>query len=189
MIPAEEAAKVDPKRILPIPARFVRTNKGDDENIVAKLRIVVPGHLAPKDENRTDAPIAPQVFLYMIFSWTVNCDWEMGTFDVKNAFLSGEDNPRKLYVRPPKEGIRGVPPDCLLELVKGVLGLKESPRLWWLKLRSCILEAGFEELKYVPGAFVLREPNGDVCGLLGVHVDDGPWAGAGASKPSESYWS
>ena len=27
----------------------------------------------------------------------------------------------------------------------------------------------------------MREPKGDVCGLLVVHVDDGLWAGAGAT--------
>ena len=41
-----------------------------------------------------------------------------------------------------------MPDGCLIELVKGVFGLKESPRLWWLKFRDAILESGFQE---VPG--------------------------------------
>ena len=180
VLSAAQAAKVDPKRILPIPARFVRTNKDKSGRLlIAKSRFVVPGHLAPKDDIRTDAPVAPQSMLYVLFSWVVNFEWDLGTFDVKDAFLSGKDNPRSLFVRPPREGIKGLPHGCLIEMIKGVFGLKESPRLWWLQLRDAVLEAGFEELRYVPGCFVIRERDGSVCGLLCVHVDDGVWGGKG----------
>ena len=56
IVPAEEAKTIDRSRILPIPARLVRTNKADDPGALeAKSRLVVPGHLAPKEEVRADA--------------------------------------------------------------------------------------------------------------------------------------
>ena len=175
----EEARKVDPTRILPIPARFVRTNKDKTGGLEAKSRMVVPGHLAPKGEVRTDAPVAPQVCTYLLLSLAATMHWKVRMFDVKDAFLSGKINARKLFIRPPKEGIKGVPDGCLIELIKSVFGLRESPRLWWLQFRDCILEAGFEELRYAPGVFVMRNAAGYLMGMLCVHVDDCLWAGEG----------
>ena len=181
IVPPAEAALVPRELILPVPSRFVRTNKSKDpREVEAKSRWVVPGHLAPKDDTRTDAPVAPQVALYLLFSLAANFDWPLGTFDVGDAFLTGKKNERKLYVRPPREGIRGVPNGSLIELVKGVFGLPESPRLWWLEMRDCILKAGFEELTFSPATFVFRdEPGGRITGQLVVHVDDGVWGGKG----------
>jgi hypothetical protein len=179
IVSPEEVGHIDPTRISPIPARFARTNKGEDGGTVqAKSRLVVPGHLAPKEDIRTDAPVAPQVALRTLFSLAAVWSWPLGTFDVADAFLSGKENERKLYVRPPKEGVRGVPQGALIELVKGVFGLKESPRLWWLKLRDAILEAGFQECRTAPGTFMTREKD-RLTGMLCVHVDDGVWAGEG----------
>jgi hypothetical protein len=174
LVPAKEVANIDPSRILPIPARFVRTNKGKDgQELNAKSRLVVPGHLAPKEEVRTDAPVAPQVAFHLLLSLAVERGWTVCTFDVADAFLSGRENTRRLYVRPPREGIKGVPQGSVIELVKGVFGLKESPRLWWLKLRDAVLEAGFQELKSVPGTFKFMDRSGQLPGFLVVHVDDG----------------
>jgi len=180
VVSPEEAKRIDPSRILPIPARFVRTNKAKGgDGINAKSRLVVPGHLAPKEDVRTDAPVAPQVALYTLLSLAVTQDWQVGTFDVADAFLSGKENTRTLYVRPPREGIKGVPKDAIIELVKGVFGLKESPRLWWLKLRDAVLDAGFQEVKSAPGTFRVLDKAQKLVGMLVVHVDDGVWAGAG----------
>ena len=147
IVPPEEAAQVDPSRILRLPTRFVRTNKNDKNpelaDLKAKSRMVVPGRVAPEGEVRTDAPVTPQQSLHLTLSQAANSRWRIGTFDVKDAFLSGKKNPRKLFVRPPREGIRGVPKDSLIELVKGVLGLRESPRLWWLQLREHISFVGW----------------------------------------------
>ena len=184
IVPQGEAKSVDESRILPIPSRFVRTNKDKSGGLMPKSRLVVPGHLAPSGEVRTDAPVAPQFALYILLSMVALCGWTLGTFDVADAFLSGENNSRRLYVRPPREGIPGVPDGSLLELVKGVFGLKESPRLWWLKLQKTVLDCGFTAVRGVPGVFLFKEPakgqsTGQVVGMLVVHVDDGCWAGTG----------
>ena len=75
---------------------------------------------------------------------------------------------------------------AIIELLKGVFGLSESPRLWWLRFRQCVLAAGFIELKYAKAAFVLYEDDGTICGLLAVHVDDGVWAGKGENTGRHS---
>lgn len=54
----------------------------------------------------------------------------MGTLDCKTVFLTGKQHDRDIYVRPPSDGLPGVPPGALLKLVKGAYGLREAPRLW-----------------------------------------------------------
>jgi len=181
VIPESEVKKIGPARILPTPAHVVRTNKAKDGgSLSAKSRLVVPGHTAPQEEVRTDAPVAPQPCLHLLLSLAASRRWALGSFDVKDAFLSGKVNSRELYVRPPREGIKGLQQGVLIQLVKGVFGLKESPRLWWLQLRDAVLEAGFQELKSAPGTFVACEKSSGTCaGMLCVHVDDGIWAGRG----------
>ena len=53
---------------------------------------------------------------------------------------------REIYCRPPKDGLPGVHPDSLLKVNAGVYGLREAPRLWYLKANRILLEAGWEEL-------------------------------------------
>ena len=142
ILSASDPRSVDPSRSLRLPPRFASTNKNEKnpelDELKAKSRLVVPGHVAPQGEVRSDAPVTPQQSLHFTWGTAANNSWWLGTFDVQNAFLSGKENLRKLYVRPPREGIRGVPQDSLIEIMKGVFGLRESPRLWWLQLRECV---------------------------------------------------
>ena len=61
------------------------------------------------------------MFMHLIFSFAINYCWDLSKFDVKDAFLTGKENMyRDLYVRPPKEGIPGVPAGSLIQIIKGV---------------------------------------------------------------------
>ena len=132
--------------------------------MIAKSRLVVPGDVDPDGENavedggfRTDAPTAPQLAFHLLMSYAVRRQWHLRTFDVSTAFLSGKAHNREIYMRPPPEGLPGVPPGSLLKIVKGAYGLREAPRLWYLKAREVLMECGFEELKTAKACFVLRD--------------------------------
>ena len=180
VVPSKEARRIPEDRIFARPARFVRTNKAKDPgHLVAKSRIVFPGDVdvdagkLPEDGGfRTDSPTSPQVAFHLLCSEAVQRHWKLTTFDVKTAFLSGEQQEREIYVRPPKDGLPGVPADALLQPLKGVFGLKEAPRLWYLAARKKCEEAGFEELRTAKSTFVIRNPDGSLAGILVLHVDD-----------------
>ena len=179
-----------PQKIFSVPLRYVRTNKdksNKEENLVAKSRIVLPGHVDPDGDIpvedggfRTDAPTAPQIAFHMLCSTAVRRKWRLQTFDCKNAFLTGKEQTRELYVHPPKEGLAGVEPGSLIKMVKGVYGLREAPRLWYKKAREAILDAGWEELQTAKATFVVRDPKTkELCGMMVLHVDDACYAGKG----------
>ena len=182
VISPQQAREIPWNRILPLPARFVRTNKSKEPSVLdARSRLVIRPHGDPDDGDfRVDAPVAPQVAMHLVFAIAASKRWTVGTFDVSSAFLTGNDHERQLYFRPPKEGLPGVPDGSLIQVKKGLFGLREAPRLWWLRARTVILEAGFTEVKACPATFVLHDDNGHIIGALILHVDDGLWTGTGS---------
>ena len=106
----------------------------------------------------------------------------LGVFDCKTAFLTGKGHDRDIYVRLPKEGLPGVDTGSLLKIVKGAYGLREAPRLWYLRAREVLLEAGFEELQTAKACFALYDKSQSKrrnVGMLVLHVDDACFAGEG----------
>ena len=78
-----------------------------------------------------------------------------------------------------KEGLPGVPKGSLIKLVKGAYGLREAPRLWYLRAKDILKDAGFEELQTAKACFILRNKQGENVGILVLHVDDAAFAGEG----------
>ena len=67
-----------------------------------------------------------------------------GASELLTARLTGKSHDRDIYVRLPKEGLPGVDTGSLIKLFKGAYGLREAPRLWYLKAKETIEKAGFE---------------------------------------------
>ena len=131
---------------------------------------------------RTDAPTCPQLAFHMLCSQAVLKRRRLKTFDCKTAFLTGKDHDREIYCKPPKEGLPGVLPGSYLKLVKGAYGLREAPRLWYLKAREVLGQAGFEEMQCAKACFVLIDRSRGYpvnMGMLVLHVDDACHAGEG----------
>ena len=191
VVSPELARDIPQKRIFGRPMRFVRTNKNKEENgdLEAKSRIVTPGDVDPDGDIpveaggfRTDAPTCPQIAFHLLCSQACLKKRQLGTLDCKTAFLTGRKHDRDIYCRPPKDGLPGVAPGSLLKIVKGAYGLREAPRLWYLKARDTLLDAGFEEMQTARACFVLhdrKESEPVNVGMLVLHVDDACYAGEG----------
>ena len=155
VIPPRDANHIPKERIFSRPMRYVRTNKSEtDDELIAKSRIVTPGDVDPDGEItvedggfRTDAPTCPQMAFHLLLSYTVRRKWKLGSFDCKTAFLTGKGHDRDIYCYPPREGLPGVEPGSLLKIVKGAYGLREAPRLWYLRAKEVLLEAGFDKCR------------------------------------------
>ena len=89
----KEAAKIPASKLCKAPARYVMVNRGIDGELEAKSRMVIPGHELRGDQTvRRDAPVAPQVAIYMLFSDAVQQGWQASLFDVQDAFVVGRKN-------------------------------------------------------------------------------------------------
>ena len=140
----EESARVlreCPKRVLP--SRYVYRNKNAgllDESgkplpVRAKARLCLQGHLCPDSQSgqvQVDSPtverVSTMLFLHVCISYGWTGNWFIG--DISNAFLQGAplQGRQAMYMRPPKQGLKGVGPNQLLKLLKPVYGRPDAPR-------------------------------------------------------------
>ena len=183
--------KVPADRILR--ARFAYRDKNvakrrEDPGVPAKAkaRLCVGGHMDPdlkRGEVTTEAPTASKTSLFTLLYLASQLGWRLAAGDIEAAFLNGVVSKRNLYFEPPKRGLPGVEPGSLIEIVKGVFGLSNSPRLWWDKLAAELLSLeiviGNEVLKlkhhqFDPCLFLLRDQHGEgnLRGAMVTHVDD-----------------
>ena len=127
------------------------------------------------------SPTLSQVARNLLFQIIASHKWKLKLGDIKGAFLSAGDLPKKyrpLYARLPAAGIPGIPADALIEVIGHVYGLNDSPSAWFKKLSNILIEAGFEKSRFDNCLFYMRD-GGQLTGIYGVHVDDCATAGFG----------
>lgn len=107
--------------------------------------------------------------IWIVLSLVVSCGWSIRQLDVHNAFLHGELN-EEVYMRQPSgfEHFKIFNHD--LQLHKALYGLKQSPRVWFSKFSSCLLNWGFEASKADTSMFVYKVGSHIVVFLF--NVDD-----------------
>jgi len=179
-----EAARIPKASIFRAPLRMLRVNKQTNQllPLVAKSRLIVPGHLDPQlGEFRTDSPTCPQAAVRAAKSVAAARGWGGTIFDVTTAFLSGKHLQRQVYIRAPREGLppaegwTAVEPGELLRILKSAYGLTESPRLWYLEALDRIKKTELQELEMSRSTFAAGGGNSGSAtyAILCLHVDDG----------------
>ena len=183
---SERVEREEKERILP--SRYVFRNKhaglrdqfGKPLPVKAKARLCLQGHLCPDSRSgqlQVDSPtierVSTMLFLHQVISMGWLKHWYIG--DISNAFLQGAPLVGKpaMYMRQPKQGLRGLVEGQILKLLKPVYGRPDAPRAWYDELsRILVDELGYERSGVDPALFMLRDPKGCLKGLLVVHVDD-----------------
>lgn len=146
------------------------------ESKVPKARLIVLGYEDPQScELDRDSPYpVSKLARMLILQFAASSGWEIGSFDVKTAFLRGSDDTRQLGLEPPSE-LREklkLADDEIVQLLKGAYGRVDAPVLWFKEFQRGLLELGFTQLPFDPCLFTLQDSKGRTCGLIGIHVDD-----------------
>lgn len=104
--------------------------------------------------------------------------WTLLSADIKSAFMKGDaymDGTRELFM----ENIRGaldeprLPFPGLARIRKGVFGLSDAPRRWYLRLNKSLIQQGWQRTTLDYACWVLWSPCGTrLDGVLISHVDD-----------------
>ncbi len=178
-----------------LPTRWLEVNKGEvGENLKLKSRIIVRGDLEKNNSLRTDSPTTSQLFLNIIISYASCTGRPLGSGDISAAFLQGAGIARVLAFRLPPGGVpdEEVEEGSLMMAEKAVYGTRDAPRGFWKGLHETLLQCGLKSVPLEQSAYYLPGPEGEVCGLLGAHVDDLLWCGTEAmdrtmKKVQEKY--
>lgn len=184
--------------------RFVCTDKHDGLRtssnplpVKASSRLVVPGF---KDRTnlegnlRRDAPTGSRFAQHVLFSVAAfHTHWSIISSDVKAAFLKGDPYiDRELYIcnsNPKVSPPLPLRPGQLCRVLKGIFGLADAPREWWLRLSRCLQENGWSHgamwcLWGKPDEVAKNDGIKPLEGLIVAHVDDLLFTG---SPLAESY--
>ena len=173
--------------------RFVYTDKNDGQRteqndlpLRASARLVVPGY---KDvtayDLRKDAPTASRTSQHLLFS--------LAASNFKDGAAHGNRRcQERLYER---RAVHGGHPGALRQerggaqrqpvfaigkaaessrVLKGVFGLSDAPREWFLRLRKSVVREGWRTSTMDAATFCLwsKGPNPKLLGMLCSHVDD-----------------
>ena len=196
----ELARKGELDRILT--PRFVMTDKNQPLRTEGALlpeapsaRLVVPGFRDRANlagEIRRDAPTGSRLsqhLLLCLVAWH-SATWSLLSADVKAAFLKGDPFvSRELYIGPTNEktgpGIP-LPTGCLARVLKGVFGLADAPRQWWMKLSRSLEAKGWVRSVVDQAVWFLWDgaERKRLKGMIVSHVDDLLFGGDQAAEKS-----
>ncbi|CAG7854428.1 Retrovirus-related Pol polyprotein from transposon TNT 1-94 Includes: RecName: Full=Protease; Includes: RecName: Full=Reverse transcriptase; Includes: RecName: Full=Endonuclease [Serendipita indica DSM 11827] len=168
-----------------IGSRWVFKIKRDADGSISKYkgRIVAKGYAQREgiDYTETFAPTARFGAPRTIIALAALEDWELESVDISTAFLNGEID-AEVYMQKPEgvefEGYEGT--SWVLQLLKGLFGIKQGPRIWSVKLHTVLSEIGFKRLESDHSVFIYERDSVKI--IVPVHVDDLLFA----SKSSEA---
>ena len=154
-----------------IPLTWVVTKNVDSKssNISNyKARLVVRGDLE-KGSSRTDSPTAPKEIFRISLALAAIFNFKLATCDISSAFLQSSKPDRDIFLRPPKEwnGKAGI----VWKAEKGIYGLKDAARLWFIKFRQFLSQLEVERFGDNESCFIKRD-SGVIIGFILTHVDD-----------------
>ena len=167
-----------------------------------KTRVVVKGYTMVEgcDYHETFAPTAAPSSVRLIAALSTHLRYPVKAADFETAFLNSEMD-TEVYISTPSgfetwakfglEELLAMPADFLPEkqaepagcrrLLKGVPGIKQGSRLFYLKLKRFLLANGFSQLPADPCVYYRVTENG--LSLLAIWVDD-----VLAMVPTEQEW-
>eukprot|EP00959_Pyramimonas_sp_CCMP1952_P400068 8382276-Pyramimonas_sp.AAC.1 len=120
----------------------------DNENEIVKARLCGQGYSDPDllqlvRERKTSSPTLSHNGKVAVYQLLASNKFRMSIADVTGAFLVADELNRpmgKIYLRQPSCGLPGLSPDQILEVVKPIYGLNDSPAMWWQKFRDAPLQ-------------------------------------------------
>ena len=163
-----------------IGSRFVITNKTDEEGERIKSRWCLQGHLDPDFHEKImsgacHSPTLHSMSRSLILQILASKGWTLQLGDIKGAFLEAGPLSKKftpLYAHQPRGGVPGLDPEDVIEVTGNVYGANDAPMNWFSTFDSTTKQIGWQQSQFDSCLYFLRDPTGQLVGVLGAHVDD-----------------
>ena len=130
---------------------------------------------------RKDAPTCSRVSFHYVLVFSSSKRWRLYSADVKAASLKGEEfgpGERDLYIGQIQTSDADQPrlplgDGQLARLKKGIFGLADSPRRWYLRLHKSLTRLGWHHRSIIDSAmWLLWSDSGELERVVISHVDD-----------------
>ena len=128
-------------------SKVMRVKRGPDGKVQSyRVWIVTGGHRQVEGVKYTEtfSAAANMPMVRVVLANTAHQDWEIENVDVKSAYLNA---PLKetIYMKAPREVLKPGEEGKVLRLLKGLYGLKQAGRGWYMEMmRVFIKELSFE---------------------------------------------
>lgn len=147
-----------------ITSRWVYKRKMDQRGRIKKykVRLVTRGFQQAEgvDYDEIFAAVVKRAAFRALFAIAAKRKLKIHQMDVKTAFLNGNLE-HKVYIKPPP-GMK-LPKGCVLELLKALYGLNQSPRAWYEKFANTIQRWGWRPSAYNPCVFIYDKDDLILC--------------------------
>ena len=152
--------------------KWVFTLKYHPDGNVArhKARLVARGFTQAHDIDYTEtfSLVIHMNSICVLLSLVVNLNWSLHQLDVSNAFLYGDLTEQVFMEQPLGYVAQGETSQvCLLR--RAIYGLKQSPRVWFVKFSGLLTAYGFNPCKSNP--IVMRKTTSTGYVVLAIYAD------------------
>ena len=123
-------------------SKVLKIKRGPDGKIQKyRVQIIAGGHRQVEGVNYTEtfSAAAKMPMVCVVLANAAEQDWEINHVDVKSAYLN---TPLKetVYMRPPRGVLKRGEEGKVLKLLKGLYGLKQAGRGWYLEMSRVFVE-------------------------------------------------
>ena len=160
-----------------IGTRWVLWYKGDE----VRARLTARG-FEEQEKVQSDSPTVDKCNVRIALAICAARGWQLETSDVKSAFLQGHELKREVFIKPPKEA--NVSENMLWKLNVALYGLNDASLQFFIKSKMVLKQLGCIQSSMDPALFFKRNHNGELIGLICVHVDDFIHCGTSEFKES-----
>ena len=131
---------------------------------------------------RTDSPTCELEGLGLIILWAAGAKTSLKCADIPSAYFHGQELGRLTLLKPPRDGLEGVPDGGALIARMPVHGTRDVGRGFWKLNRTRFKAHGLRENRIVPALLSISNCKNEIVCMLGTHVDDIMWAADEASQ-------
>ena len=112
-----------------------------------KARLVTKGYAQQKrvDYDEIFSPVIRRTSIKAVLALVASHDMHLEQMDVKTAFLHG-DLKEQIYMEQPKGFNKGGSNKLVYKLKRSLYGLKQSPRQWYKRFDSYMLQIGYRQV-------------------------------------------
>ena len=147
---------------------FVKKYKPGVSNLIHKARLVIKGfkQIEGRDYENVYAPTLNAESLKLLIIIAISLNFKIVSADFTTAYLNSRID-KKIFMKQP-EGFVFKDYEYVLELKRGIYGLKQGGYLWYKHITNILSLLGFEQLTMNSNIFI----NKDRTTFIGLYVDD-----------------